>query len=137
LPAVGYGEENHRIYWKLPLYHTILKILTNPTYAGAYAFGRTEARTKMTDGRARRTEGHQKPREQWTVLIRDHHTGYITWERFELNQKTVAENAHMKSRMGRQRGRGGLSLLVGLLRCRRCGRMLRVHYLGKGRKEMR
>jgi DNA invertase Pin-like site-specific DNA recombinase len=137
LPAVGYGEENHRIYWKLPLYHTILKILTNPTYAGAYAFGRTEARTKMADGRARRTEGHQKPREQWTVLIRDHHPGYITWERFELNQKIVAENAHMKSRMGRQRGRGGLSLLVGLLRCRRCGRMLRVHYLGKGRKEMR
>jgi len=137
LPAVGYGKENHRIYWKLPLYHTILNILTNPTYAGAYAFGRTEARTKMTEGRARRTEGHQKPREQWTVLIRDHHTGYITWERFELNQKIVAENAHMKSRMGRQRGRGGPSLLVGLLRCRRCGRMLRVHYLGKGRKEMR
>ena len=49
----------------------------------------------------------------------------------------LADNAHMKSRMGRQRGRGGPSLLVGLLRCRRCGRMLRVHYLGKGRKEMR
>ena len=137
LPAVGYGEANHRIYWKPPLYHTVLKILTNPTYAGAYAFGRTEARTKMIAGRARRTEGHHKPREQWTVLIRDHHPGYITWERFELNQKIVAENAHMKSRMGRQTGRGGLSLLVGLLRCRRCGRMLRVHYVGKGRKEMR
>ncbi|HEX4227179.1 MAG TPA: recombinase family protein [Bryobacteraceae bacterium] len=63
LPAVGYGEGNHRIYWKLPLYHTILKILTNPAYAGAYAFGRTEVRTKMMAGRARRTEGHQKPRE--------------------------------------------------------------------------
>ncbi len=137
LPAVGYGEVNHRVYWKLPLYHTVLSILTNPMYAGAYAFGRTEVRTKMTAGRARRTEGHQKPREQWTVLIRDHHSGYITWERFELNQKIVAENAHMKSRMGRQRGRGGQSLLVGLLRCRRCGRMLRVHYVGKGRKEMR
>jgi len=137
LPAVGYGERNHLVYWKLPLYHTVLNILTNPMYAGAYAFGRTEVRTKMAAGRARRTEGHQKPRERWTVLIRDHHSGYITWERFELNQKIVAENAHMKSRMGRQRGRGGRSLLVGLLRCRRCGRMLRVGYVGKGRTEMR
>ena len=106
-------------------------------YAGAYTFGRTEVRTQVTAGRACRTQGHQKPRDQWTVLIRDHHAGYITWERFELNQKILAENAHMKSRMGRQTGRGGPSLLVGLVRCRRCGRMLRVHYSGKLRKEMR
>ena len=65
-------------------------------------------------GRARRTQGHQKTRDQWTVLIYDHHPGYITWEQFELNQKILAENAHMKSRMGRQRGRGGPSVLVGI-----------------------
>jgi DNA invertase Pin-like site-specific DNA recombinase len=137
LPAIGYNEKNHNVYWKLPLYHTILAILTNPMYAGAYAFGRTEVRTKVAADRARRTQGHRKPRDQWTVLIRDHHPGYITWERFELNQKILAENAHMKSRMGKQRGRGGPSLLVGLVRCRRCGRMLQVHYFGKPRKEMR
>jgi hypothetical protein len=137
LPAVGYGDRNQQIYWKPPLYHTILAVLTNPMYAGAYAFGRTEVRTKVSMGRARRTEGHRKPQDQWTVLIRDHHPGYITWERFEANQKTLVENARMKSRMARQSGRGGRSLLVGLMRCRRCSRMLRVHYLGKNRKEMR
>jgi DNA invertase Pin-like site-specific DNA recombinase len=137
LPAVGYGNKNQQIYWKLPLYNTILAILSNPMYAGAYAFGRTEVRTKVSMGRARRTEGHRKPQNQWTVLIRDHHPGYITWERFEANQKILAENARMKSRMGRQSGRGGRSLLVGLIRCHRCSRMLRVHYLGKNRKEMR
>lgn len=137
LPAVGYGNKNPQIYWKPPLYNTILAILSNPMYAGAYAFGRTEVRTKVSMGRARRTEGHRKPRNQWTVLIRDHHPGYITWERFEANQKILAENARMKSRMGRQSGRGGRSLLVGLIRCHRCSRMLRVHYLGKNRKEMR
>ncbi len=136
LPAIAYNESS-QVCWKLPLYNTILAVLKNPMYAGAYAFGRTEARTKMSAGRARRTEGHRKPRDQWTVLIYDHHPGYITWERFELNQKMLAENAHMKSRMGRQRGRGGPSLLVGLLRCRRCGRMLQVHYGGKRRNEMR
>jgi DNA invertase Pin-like site-specific DNA recombinase len=137
LPAVGYDGKNQQSYWKPPLYHTILAILTNPMYAGAYAFGRTEVRTKVSMGRARRTEGHRKPQDQWTVLIRDHHPGYITWERFEANQKVIAENARMKSRMGRQSGRGGRSLLVGLMRCHRCSRMLRVHYLGKNRQEMR
>ncbi len=106
LPAITYNESG-QVCWKLPLYNTILAVLTNPMYAGAYVFGRTEARTKVTAGRARRTEGHRKPRDQWTVLIYDHHPGYITWERFELNQKMLAENAHMKSGMGRQRGRGG------------------------------
>jgi DNA invertase Pin-like site-specific DNA recombinase len=137
LPAIGYGEKDQRVCWKPPRYHTILAILINPMYGGAYAFGKTEVRTKVTMGRARRTEGHRKPQDQWTVLLRDHHPGYITWERFESNQKMLAENAHMKSRMGRQSGRGGRSLLVGLMRCCRCSRMLRVHYLGKNRKEMR
>lgn len=137
LPAVGHDGTNQQIYWKPPLYHTILAILTNPMYAGAYAFGRTEVRTKVSMGRARRTEGHRKPQDQWTVLLRDHHPGYITWERFEANQKVIAENARMKSRMGRQSGRGGRSLLVGVMRCHRCSRMLRVHYLGKNRQEMR
>ncbi len=137
LPALGYDSKNQQIYWKPPLYHTILAILTNPMYAGAYAFGRTEVRTKISMGRARRTQGHRKPQDQWTVLIRDHHPGYITWERFEANQKAITENARMKSRMGRQSGRGGRSLLVGVMRCHRCSRMLRVHYLGKNRREMR
>ena len=55
------------------------------------------------------------------VLIRDHHPGYISWEQFERNQAMLAENAHMKSRMEPKAGRGGRSLLAGLLRCRRCG----------------
>ena len=135
LPTISYCEGTRHICWKLPVYNSILAILTNPLYAGAYAFGRTEARTQVLAGRARQTKGHPKPREQWTVLIRDHHPGYISWERFALNQQMLAENAHMKSRMGRQRGRGGPSLLVGLLRCRRCGRMLHVQY--NNRKELK
>ncbi len=42
----------------------------------------------------------------------------------------MADNAHMKSRMEPKAGRGGRSLLAGLLRCRRCGRMLHVTYTG-------
>jgi len=64
------------------------------------------------------------------VLIRDHHPGYISWEQFERNQTMLADNAHMKTRMEPKAGRGGRSLLAGLLRCRRCGRMLHVAYSG-------
>ena len=67
----------------------------------------------MVDGQARKSNGHQKPKENWTVLIKDHHPGYITWEQFERNQLVLSENAYMKSRMDRKSGRGGRSLLAG------------------------
>ena len=51
LPAVSYGSEGRRIEWKLPVYNTILHILTNPIYAGAYAFGRTGSRVSIEGGR--------------------------------------------------------------------------------------
>mgnify|MGYP001056356511 CR=1 FL=1 len=130
LPALMYGESGRELVWKLPVYNTIWHMLRNPMYAGAYAFGKTEARTRLVDGRARKTIGHSKPLDNWTVLIRDHHPGYITWEQYERNQVQLADNAHMKSRMEAKAGRGGRSLLAGLLRCRRCGRMLHVAYSG-------
>ncbi len=128
LPVVPSGRGERRLVWKLPLYHTIWAILTNPLYAGAYAFGKTEARTQIVEGRAHRTRGHCKPRAEWMVLIRDHHPGYISWEQYEKNQAMIAANAHMKSHMEPKAARGGRALLAGLLRCRRCGRMLRVEY---------
>jgi hypothetical protein len=99
VPALMYGEAGRELIWKLPVYNTIWHMLRNPMYAGGYAFGKTEARTRVVGGRARKTIGHSKPVENWTVLIRDHHPGYITWEQYERNQALLADNAHMKSRM--------------------------------------
>lgn len=130
LPSKTYGNRDRRPVWKLPIYNTVHAILTNPTYAGAYAFGKTEARTRVVDGKARKTDGHEKPLDQWLVLIRDHHLGYLSWEKYERNQVILAENAHMKKRMARKAARGGRGLLSGLLRCCRCGRMLHVVYSG-------
>jgi DNA invertase Pin-like site-specific DNA recombinase len=130
LPSLVAESPGHDVIWKLPVYNTIWHMLRNPMYAGAYAFGKTESRTSVVDGRARKSEGHFKPPDTWMVLIRDHHPGYISWENFERNQTMLADNAHMKSRMEPKAGRGGRSLLAGLLRCRRCGRMLHVAYSG-------
>jgi hypothetical protein len=106
-------------------------------YGGAYAFGKTKTKTTVTDGRARQTVGHRKPRSEWTVLIPDHHPGYISWEQYERHQAMLAANAHMKSQMQPKAGRGGCALLSGVLRCRRCGRMLYVSYSGRGAMALR
>ena len=126
LPIFSVGKGT--IVWKLPLYTNIRSILTNPVYAGAYAFGKSETRVKIVDGHARRSSNHRKPRQEWEVLIQDHHPGYISWEEYERNQAMIAENTHMKPGAEPKAGRGGRGLLTSLLRCRRCGRMLTVHY---------
>jgi hypothetical protein len=64
------------------------------------------------------------------ALILDHHPGYISWEQYERNQAKMADNVQMKSRAEPKAGRGGRALLSGMLRCRRCGRMLYVSYSG-------
>lgn len=128
LPVMQPGPRGMQVTWRLPAYHNILLMIRNPLYAGAYAFGKRGTRTRLVDGRPVKTSGHARPREQWLVLLQDHHPGYITWEEYEKNQAVLAENAHMKKRAARKSGRGGRALLTGLLRCGRCGRMLRVFY---------
>ncbi len=128
LPVVRRNSAARHIEWRPAAYHTAHYILKSPIYAGAYAFGRTGGRTRIVEGRARKTDGHKRPMDDWGVLLRDNHEGYITWERFEENQRTLLENAHMKKRASRKSGRGGRALLTGLARCGRCGRMMRVFY---------
>ncbi|MBA3278673.1 MAG: recombinase family protein [Geodermatophilaceae bacterium] len=128
LPVMRRNTVTCRMEWRPAAYHTVLQVLRHPVYAGAYVFGRTSQRTRVVDGRARKTEGHSKPRAAWNVLLRDQHPGYISWEQFEANQQLISENAHMQSRTDRKSARGGRALLTGLIRCGRCGRTMRVMY---------
>jgi hypothetical protein len=52
--CVGMRRHGHglpRIDWTLPVYPTLHHMLTNPVYAGAYAFGRRGTRTVIKDVR--------------------------------------------------------------------------------------
>jgi excisionase family DNA binding protein len=130
LPSAVYGPEGRNVLWKLPVYNTVLHILANPVYAGAYVFGRTESRVRIEQGRKHIGRGHRRAREQWQVLITEHHEGYIDWETYEHNQRMIADNANMKGEMVRGALRRGEALLAGLLRCGHCGRKLHVGYSG-------
>jgi excisionase family DNA binding protein len=131
LPAVAYVNGNvddgrRRLIWKLPVYNTVHHILTNPIYAGAYAFGRTATRVRLEGGRKRIVRGFKKVREQWDVLIVDHHQGYVSWAEYERNQRLIADNAGNKGLMVRRAVHRGDTLLAGLIRCGHCGRKLHV-----------
>ena len=116
--------------WTPIRYRNVMSVLKNPFYAGVYAYGKTERRTEIVDGRVRKSYGSRKPMEEWEVLLKNHHEGYIDWEEFERNQALIATNAYCKSG-GTKSGRGGRALLSGLLSCGRCGRKLAVLYSGR------
>jgi DNA invertase Pin-like site-specific DNA recombinase len=132
LPVKSRDGEARGIVWRLPAYNIVHNILTNPIYAGAYAFGRTTSKVSVEQGRKRVRRGVHRPMTEWDVLIKDHHAGYITWEEFERNQGVIANNATGKgSAAVKGAVRRGELLLPGLLRCGHCGRRLHVSYSGK------
>jgi hypothetical protein len=130
LPIVAYGPQGRIVQWGPPRYNTIHRLLTNPVYGGAYVFGRTGSRVRFEEGRKVITRGVHRQRDEWEVLIRDHHEGYISWEEYERNQRTIAGNANMKGAMVPGSVRNGGGVLVGLLRCGHCGRKLKVQHNG-------
>src|SRR6266516_3602240 len=67
-------------------------ILTNPVYAGAYVFGRRRTRQVVHPDGSVHTSTTELPREQWEVLIHDHHPGYITFEEYLANEAKLAAN---------------------------------------------
>jgi excisionase family DNA binding protein len=138
VPAAMYqssdgGSTERQTIWKLPMYNSVYRLLTNPTYGGAYAFGRTTSRVELQNGRRRKVQGIKQGRDEWQVLIVDHHDGYISWAEYERNQRLIAENAGNKGLMVRRAVNRGDALLPGLLRCGHCGRKLSVSYGGKTR----
>lgn len=129
LPSALPGHE--RLRWSLPGYTRVHSILTNPVYAGAYAFGRRSSRISIRDGRKHVSRGHSLARDDWQVLKRDNHEGYIAWDEFEANQRVISNNASKFFPSGaRGAVRGGEALLAGLMRCGHCGQRIQVAYSG-------
>ena len=79
--------------------------LTNPVYAGAFVFGRT--RTEKRIDATGKVVSHcvVLPREQWAVLIPDHHPGFIDWATFEAN--TARRRANWRAPAGLREAPGG------------------------------
>lgn len=129
-PRPSDGKKLTSFEWTPLRYRNVISLLKNPFYAGAYAYGKSEKRSTVLDGRIRKTYGHRKPFDQWEVMIKDHHPGYIEWAEYERNQKLIAANNYARPG-GVKSGRGGLALLPSILLCGHCGRRLCVVYTGR------
>ncbi len=128
LPAVANAHSSERVVWKAARYHGMLHLLQSPIYAGAYAYGRTKTSVRIEDGRKRTVRTPQRKPEDWSVLILDHHEGYIDWDAYLSNQELMAHNTNAYGSAVLGSIRCGSSLLSGLMRCGHCGAKLSVAY---------
>lgn len=123
------------IRWVEASYTAIHHVLTNPVYAGAYVYGKTRQEITLDAAGGRRKNIRHLPRDQWQVLIRDHHPGFIDWDTYEANQARIARNTRPKPHNDPCKAGGavreGGALLQGLAHCGHCGRRLHTHYRGR------
>ena len=119
--GIGKGE----VFWGELDHSRLLEVLHNPRYAGAFVYGR---RRTSYNAQLKQVQLLLK-REDWQVLIRDAHPGYISWDEFERNEVTLQRNAvGFASTLRGTAPREGIGLLQGRVLCGRCGSRMRVHY---------
>ena len=127
VPAKVWGGPRHgQVHWKEPEFRDLIRLLHNPTYAGAYVYGQWEYDTfdrSPTNGEAR---VHSRPLEDWPVCLRDAYPAYLTWEQFVQHQETLRSNGYGFGKRGA--ARRGKALLQGIAYCGRCGARMSVLY---------
>ena len=120
------------VRWVDPSYIAVYHVLTNPVYAGAYAYGKSRHEVTLDASGARKKRVRKLPRSQWSVLIPSHHEGFIDWGTYESNRARITANTHPQPHQsGGGAVREGSALLQGLAVCGQCGRRLRTHYTGR------
>jgi hypothetical protein len=124
LPTKGKDGETT---WRRPNYATIHRMIENPIYGGAYAYGKTAVAAGY-DAAGVSVKIRRKPRSDWLALMPNAHEGYVSWEKAETIRKMVSSNIPTSRHHGAPKH--GDALLAGLLRCRRCARKLTLRYSG-------
>ena len=130
-PKRAYGGTwNGKLIWGTLTHSRVIGILKNPGYTGAYVYGRYRCRKSLEENGQFKEHLVLLPRDQWEVLLYDHHSGYLSWSQYEDNLKQLANNRTNTELSGP--AREGRALLQGLLLCGRCGQRMTVRYAGNG-----
>jgi len=104
------ATSDRQVRWETPKYKAIHEMLTNPVYAGAYAYGRKRTERRVENGVVRERQ-RRAPRDEWHVCIPDHHPGYISFERYLANQEQLRANWRAPRGEGGGPAREGRALL--------------------------
>ena len=120
-------QNNGDTAWRRPNYATIHRMIENPIYGGAYAYGKTTVASGYSaDGVS--VKIRRKARTEWLALMPNAHEGYVSWEKAEAIRTMVSSNVPTSRHHGAPKH--GDALLAGLIRCKRCGRKLTLRYSG-------
>ena len=79
-----------KVAWRRPRYATIHRMITNPIYGGAYAYGKDRRHRALRSASGARAKSRRKPRGEWLVHCSPGaHEGYLDWERAEAIRRMV------------------------------------------------
>lgn len=134
-PSREGGAHEGDVVWKSLTRSRVWVLLRHPIYTGAYVYGRTKTQTKIVPDSLLETKQHTRwsTPEEWTVVIHDHHAGYITWKQHLDIREQLGnnQNSYLKYRNGAVRS--GCSLLQGIILCDKCGYHMSVDYNKKNK----
>jgi DNA invertase Pin-like site-specific DNA recombinase len=120
------------VVWRPPTVASVLAILKNPAYAGAFVYGRTRC-TRRSDapGPPGKSRQQRLPLAEWKIRVNEVYPAYISWAEFERIQAMLRDNYAEYDR-NKTRGvpRAGAALLHGVVYCGECGHKLLVQYKG-------
>ncbi|MEV6444710.1 recombinase family protein [Amycolatopsis sp. NPDC051716] len=114
-----------RLKWGKLGHYRVLQALKNPAYAGAYSYGRSYDKRRVQPDGTVRSARRTRARDEWTVLIQDHHEGYISWQQFLDNEAKLAAN---QTNAGARPPREGIALCQGIIFCGGCGARMGTRY---------
>jgi DNA invertase Pin-like site-specific DNA recombinase len=128
LPRRHWGGADHgQLEWAKPSYQAIHQILSNPAYAGAYAYGQRGREPDVAVGLGARGPRRRFVLDDVEVLLRDHHPAYVRWDRYLAHRAQLRDNSRQfVSSPGAPQP--GQALLPGIVFCGRCGSRMQPHY---------
>ncbi|NQV29001.1 MAG: recombinase family protein, partial [Rhodopirellula sp.] len=124
------GPNKGQLEWRRPTRDTVNTILTHPIFAGTYRYGHRQLDPRRKQpGKPHSGRVLMDP-DDYHALIPGRCPAYISMERYERNQRRIAQNRVRFSAKGP--AREGAAMLGGLVFCGHCDTRMSVHYAGKG-----
>jgi DNA invertase Pin-like site-specific DNA recombinase len=125
------GPHAHELLWKVASEAALTQILTNPAYAGVFAYGRRQADPALQQAGRPATGRRRKPITDWLHIQQQAYPAYISWEQYLTNQEQLHQNGLRFAEIRKSAQgivREGPGVLQGLVVCGRCGHRMHTVY---------